>query len=121
MLKYRPQPIITTLTRLQLLSNDELREEAERRGDTLALVLCQRLEDAEEEFNISDEIRRLEDDHDETERTYEAEIAGLQDDVDELEDEVRKLETRVRELEEELAAAETRLALLKEGEDGPSV
>ena len=114
MLKRRPQPTITSLTRLQLLSNEELREEAERRGDTLALVLCQRLDDAEEEFDISAELKRMEDDHDETCAGYERDIADLQDDVAELEEEVRKLE-------EELAAAETRLALLKEGEDGPSV
>ena len=106
MLKYRPQPIITTITRLQLLSNEELREEAERRGDTLALVICQRLEDAEEEFDISEEIKRLEDELDETCAGYEREVAGLHDEIEELEEEVRKLE-------EELAAAETRLALLK--------
>ncbi len=96
MLKYRPQPVITSLTRLQLLSNDELREEAERRGDTLALVICQRLDDAEEE----------EDDHDATCVEYACEIAELQEEVAELEEKVCKLE-------EELAAAETRLALLK--------
>ena len=106
MLKYRPQPIITTITRLQLLSNEELREEAERRGDTLALVICQRLEDAEEEFDISEEIKRLDDELDETCAGYEREVAGLHDEIEELEEEVRKLE-------EELAAAETRLALLK--------
>ena len=106
MLNYRPQPIITTLTRLMLLSNDELREEAERRGDTLALVICQRLEDAEEEFDISAELKQMEDDHDATCAGYESVLAELEYNVAEFGKEVRRLE-------EELAVAETRLALLK--------
>lgn len=108
----RPMPSITSpVTDLRMLSDQELREEARRRSDTLATILGERLDDSErEKAKLCDpeEIGSLEDEVLGLEQT----TTRLERELDEAEEELDKKDDELEELKAQLAASETRLALL---------